>query len=54
MQAVHELYDVMEGPEWAEEEVKMTRVVVIGLGLDQSQLMLSLQQAISEAMFDSL
>eukprot|EP00892_Ulva_mutabilis_P008540 jgi/Ulvmu1/6058/UM027_0036.1 len=45
LQAVHELYDVAEGPPWAEDEERCTRVVVIGRRLDQVQLEESLRRA---------
>ncbi|CAG9461761.1 unnamed protein product [Pedinophyceae sp. YPF-701] len=37
-QAVHELYDIVEGGEWGDGEVPRTRVVVIGRNLDRARL----------------
>lgn len=45
VQAVHELYDVAEGPQWTDGEERCTRVVVIGRCLDRAQLEQSLRQA---------
>lgn len=45
VQAVHELYDVAEGPQWTDGEERCSRVVVIGRRLDRAQLEQSLRQA---------
>ncbi|GMH32676.1 hypothetical protein BSKO_00510 [Bryopsis sp. KO-2023] len=38
LQAVHELYEIADGPAWGEGEVKFTKIVVIGKDLDKSAL----------------
>jgi G3E family GTPase len=45
MQAVHELYDIIEGPLWADGEDRVSKVVIIGRNLDEPTLLSSLLQA---------
>lgn len=45
MQAVHELYEVIEGGEWDAEEDRSTRIVVIGRFLNEASLASSLRTA---------
>lgn len=45
LQAVHELYDVMEGAPWGEVEERLSRIVVIGRHLSQAVLAASLADA---------
>ena len=45
LQAVHELYDVTEGPPWSKEEAQLSRLVIIGRSLDRSLLERTLLQA---------
>lgn len=49
VQAVHDLYDFTEGPEWGAAEDRLTRVVIIGRNLSQSALLESLQRACDAA-----
>jgi G3E family GTPase len=45
MQAVHELYDVVEGPCWPQGEQRATRIVVIGRNLSRTLLQTTLEQS---------
>ena len=38
LQAVHELYDILEGPEWDISEVKMSKLVFIGRNLNYNEI----------------
>jgi G3E family GTPase len=38
LQAVHELYDIVEGPAWGREEVRRSKLVFIGRGLEREAL----------------
>ena len=42
LQAVHDLYEIVAGPEWSGDEAPLTRVVVIGKHLDYDSLHASL------------
>lgn len=42
LQAVHELYEIVEGTEWEQNEARFTKVVFIGKNLDEGGLKHSL------------
>ena len=44
MQAVHELYEVIEGGAWRPGDERITRMVVIGRNLCRSTLITSLDE----------
>jgi G3E family GTPase len=45
MQAVHELYDIVEGPCWQKGEQRATRIVVIGRNLSRTLLQTTLERS---------
>ena len=45
MQAVHELYEVVEGGQWGAAEHRSTRIVMIGRWLNEASLLASLRAA---------
>jgi G3E family GTPase len=45
VQAVHELYDIVEGSAWPPGQERLTRIVVIGRNLSHSLLIQSLEDA---------
>ena len=49
LQAVHELYDIVDGPAWSREEPRCTRIVVIGRNLSRPMLEATLMQSIRDA-----
>ncbi|GAQ89223.1 hypothetical protein KFL_004990080 [Klebsormidium nitens] len=44
LQAVHDLYEIRPGQRWGNEEERITRIVLIGKGLDLEALQASLQK----------
>ena len=48
LQAVHELYDVVPGPQWTETLQRESRVVVIGRNLDHDALLSSFRSCCSK------
>jgi G3E family GTPase len=53
LQAVHDLYDVVEGPAWTAEEVRGSKVVFIGRGLSREVLSQGLEACVVEGMQDN-
>jgi G3E family GTPase len=45
LQAVRQLYEVVDGKAWGVTEQRMSRVVVIGRRLDKAKLLSSLREA---------
>lgn len=49
VQAVRELYDIVEGPEKAEHDVLLARLVLIGRDLQREKLAASFQRMVGSA-----
>jgi G3E family GTPase len=46
LQAVYELYEIMEGPAWEPQQPRMSKIVVIGRFLDDQRLQNALDQCV--------